>query len=267
MSTRRKDAEHLQYVLEHPGGKDREHLQYVLEHPDGIADVLARQREMEQWIARQGSEGLKQALQEGCEVTGRYARERAAIEYPGYTVVHEDGPIHIDDRANPSDEAISELKRLRDRVAELHDDYRVGLGYATTPKHNVTDPALRWVKGEVVALSGYLGNYALLWPTDMRGPLIRFTRRMLALAEARADIRKSLSILEMEEESARMRQIIIKLQHKSLAELSLPEAMEKVAPDVFSSLYIALLHDEEFEPTVGLRLCLRELERNEHMAA
>jgi hypothetical protein len=236
------------------------------------ADKVARQKEMESWTARNGSEGLKQALQDGYDVSGRYVRERARIEYPGYAPAMEDSRIFINKRANPSDLAIAKLAKLKDRIASLSDDYRAGLGWVAAGS-GIHEPALEWVCGEVVFLEGYLGNYLLLQPTDMRGPLCRFTRRLWSLSRVRTGLTPALKIVAEEEEDVYMKMIIGQIIELGKAEpkLGLGDAMQRVAPDVFSPQYLAILQSSsKVSPNIfrsppldfddKLNLCLRELE-------
>jgi hypothetical protein len=70
----------------------------------------AAEDERRAWIAEHGSERLKLMADAGYEYRRTYEEERAALEFPGYSLSPDN--YDRDDRANPSLEALKELKRL-----------------------------------------------------------------------------------------------------------------------------------------------------------
>lgn len=62
------------------------------------------------WVDKHGSERLKLMAEAGYEYRRTYEEERIALEFPGYSLMPED--YDRDDRANPSLEALKELRRI-----------------------------------------------------------------------------------------------------------------------------------------------------------
>jgi hypothetical protein len=76
------------------------------------AEKAAREEERRSWILANGSDYLKDCLELGIKANREYVVERAALEFPGYTVDYTDN-AKWEVKFSPSPEAISELKKVR----------------------------------------------------------------------------------------------------------------------------------------------------------
>lgn len=75
-------------------------------------EKLAREQEKADWIRTYGSEYLKNCLDLGVKANLEYVMERAAKEFPGYTVDYVDN-ASWEEKFSPSADALSELKKNR----------------------------------------------------------------------------------------------------------------------------------------------------------
>lgn len=114
---------------------------------------------MDDWIARHGSTELRDGLRRGYNVTGSYARERAAAEFPEF-LLRTRGPLNLHARVNPSAAALAVESRAIRRAQELGHDVTVRIRYAKDP---VTVDDMQ-ITGEVVCIDKYLGRYQLVLP-------------------------------------------------------------------------------------------------------
>lgn len=77
----------------------------------------AREQEKADWIRKYGSQYLKDCLELGVKANLEYVVERAEHEFPGYTVDYADN-AEWDEKFSPSQEALDELKLLREKGVE-----------------------------------------------------------------------------------------------------------------------------------------------------
>lgn len=76
------------------------------------AEKAAREKEKAEWIRQHGSDYLKDCLELGIKANLEYVVERAAIEFPGYTVDYANN-AYWEEKFSPSQDALDELKRVR----------------------------------------------------------------------------------------------------------------------------------------------------------
>lgn len=116
-----------------------------------------RQREKRQWIEQYGSDYLKKATKLGYDCQRQYVTERAAREFPGFTV---DFDKYADwrSRSCPSEEALELLEDIMNR------------GYKDVKIVWLTEPPYYWSRysdghyeaREAVVVRDYLGRYTLV---------------------------------------------------------------------------------------------------------
>lgn len=109
------------------------------------------------WIQDHGSEYLKRCLASGYDCQRQYVIERAALEYPGYTVDYND-TAGWKSRSGPSVAALNEADRVKGRVVWL----------TSAPSNFLPDQEpLDWTdqdetECEAVVIEEYLGSYDLI---------------------------------------------------------------------------------------------------------
>ena len=120
------------------------------------AEREQRKKEKVAWAAAHGSDYLKRCVALGYDCQRRYVIERAALEFPDYTVDF-DGLARWKDRACPSEEALAEVARL---IEQGHDAICV---WATSPPYKMdNEDWADWDDGEAIVVHGYLGKYDLV---------------------------------------------------------------------------------------------------------
>lgn len=103
------------------------------------------------WIAEHGSERLKLMADAGYEYRMTYEEERVALEFPGYSLMPED--YDLDDRANPSLEALKELKRLK--ALDIEAEIRWITGYdAREEKYEAIVVDVPWCRKYLIKKTG-----------------------------------------------------------------------------------------------------------------
>jgi len=124
------------------------------------AEKEAREKEHAEWIRKYGSDYLKDCLELGVKANLEYVVERAAMEFPGYTVDYADS-ANWEDKFSPSQEALDELKMLRN--AGIEDSYIVWL--TKPPKvrdEDDNDDYMYFEPCEAIVIRNYLGKYDLI---------------------------------------------------------------------------------------------------------
>lgn len=82
------------------------------------AEKAKREQEKADWIRKHGSQYLKDCLELGVKANLEYVVERAALEFPGYTVDYANN-AQWDEKFSPSPEALAELKGFADLTLKL----------------------------------------------------------------------------------------------------------------------------------------------------
>jgi hypothetical protein len=129
------------------------------------------------WIRQNGSDHLRQATEEGFNVTGIYVRERAALEFPGFTYLSVAPETAF--RANPSAAGLDLFFRTQRRA----DGYEVNLVWLSSRRPRPagdSQEGLGQLHGEAVIVYGYLGRSGTA--------LVQLTDSVRALAQACAVI-------------------------------------------------------------------------------
>ncbi len=117
---------------------------------------VAFEIEMGHWIRAKGSEQLKLGLDRGYKIATTYLRERAAIEFPGFSV-DTGGKAKWQERANPT------LKALKREGEALESQLAMGTSYKIrivwlVKEMNSSDAKKR----EVIVVPEYLQLYTLI---------------------------------------------------------------------------------------------------------
>ena len=116
-----------------------------------------REREKKQWIDIYGSDYLKKATKLGYDCQRQYVTERAAREFPGFTVDF-DNYAYWRSRSCPSEKALELVEDAQER------------GFATAKVVWLIDPPYYWdsyendryAEREAVVIESYLGKYTLV---------------------------------------------------------------------------------------------------------
>ncbi len=100
-----------------------------------------RKQERLDWIAKHGSEYLREAVAAGHDCSRRYWIERAALEYPGFTL---DANKSADwkSRSCPSEDALAERKAL----AKAHPDAKVEVVWLTSEPSSDVPEGGNWIE-------------------------------------------------------------------------------------------------------------------------
>lgn len=127
--------------------------------------------EMRAWVDEHGSERLRMAVERGYKVNATYARERAALEFPGFWV-DTSGAAKWRDRTDPSLRALElETATAHESNANHVSGVQIFIVWLIEPP---TDLA-RWLderdevfdSGESLVVLNYLGRYTLVRPIDL----------------------------------------------------------------------------------------------------
>lgn len=127
-----------------------------------IARLEALRKEQEDWIRKHGSQYLKDCLELGVKANLEYIVERAAMEHPSYVVDYAD-EADFEDRISPSQEALDELKRLRQQGIDSKIVWLTKPPMERKPE-NIDDyyyMIAEYKPREAVMIRGYLGKYYL----------------------------------------------------------------------------------------------------------
>ncbi len=108
------------------------------------------------WIEAHGSDHLKLAWQREYDCQRLYVTERAALEFPDFTVDVDD-TANWDDRTCPSPEALAEEVAL----SESHPDTEICTVWLTCPVGGM-DEYDEFPTREAIVVSGFLGEYDLV---------------------------------------------------------------------------------------------------------
>lgn len=132
------------------------------------AEKAAYENDRREWILSHGSQYLKDCLELGIKANLEYIVERAAMEFPGYTVDYADS-ASWGEKVSPSEEAIAELKELRAK------GYRAEIIWLKSPAevrkgdYEFTDDDdydgygnFDFAPREAIVIRGYLGTYDLV---------------------------------------------------------------------------------------------------------
>lgn len=123
------------------------------------AEKEAREKERAEWIKQYGSDYLKDCLELGVSANLEYVVERAAMEFPGFTVDYTDN-ANWERRFSPSHEALEELKALRNAGVEDSDIF-----WLTRPakvRDEDDDDDYDFEPCEAIIIRNYLGKYDLV---------------------------------------------------------------------------------------------------------
>lgn len=144
--------------------KEKEAAEQAVRDAAREAEKAFREAEKTEWIREHGSQYLKDCFDLDVKANLEYVVERAALEFPGYTVDYAE-TAKWDEKFSPSPEALSELKRVRAtgadakivwltepaqvrKVEPAYDEY----GYREDEKY---EPC------EAVVIKKFLGRYDL----------------------------------------------------------------------------------------------------------
>ena len=155
-----------------------------------------RQERVRQWAGEFGSERLRRGIALGYDMTGVYARERAALEFPGWTALTSYDQ-HVRDRVNPSEAALDLADQARERLEQRRDELadrglperdcaRPSVHVRFWSGKSAGSPELRFIAGEVVTVEGWVHgweerNWAVICPVDCRAAMRHESKRLAAL--------------------------------------------------------------------------------------
>lgn len=114
-------------------------------------EKVTREREKADWIRQHGSQYLKDCLELEVKANKEYVIERSALEFPGYEVDYSDDAAW-EEKFSPSQEALSELKKVRGLGAESE------IVWLTRP----INEDYEFEPCEAVVIRNYLGKYDLI---------------------------------------------------------------------------------------------------------
>lgn len=118
------------------------------------------QEEMQSWIDQHGSDRLRLAHERGYQVRGLYVRERAEVEFPGYTPDLDDR-AEWEERVAPTEEALAlETQAIDLAKANGLPGERASIVWLTKPPRDLE--SLDFRPCEAVVIRGYLGRYDLV---------------------------------------------------------------------------------------------------------
>jgi hypothetical protein len=126
------------------------------------AEKEAREQEKIDWIKQYGSDYLKDCLEMDVKANLEYVVERAALEFPDYTVDYAE-TAKWDEKFSPSVEALSELKKIRRIGAETE------IIWLTSPaqvreesEYDEYGNRKEYEPCEAVVIRNFLGRYDLV---------------------------------------------------------------------------------------------------------
>jgi hypothetical protein len=205
-------------------------------------------QEIARWIQAEGSDELREALKAGYNVVGSYIRERARKEFPGF-VYAPSGPELLDERANPTADALRLLKETQERANSFGYDSEVRIAYRKPggiPLHRQKEDL---PLGEVIAVRGYLGRDGdLLQQVGETEAIVKVFCCQLALLLGIEGELGALQVIEHSTESERIRALSARIRTRLEAvpgdRQSLPNRFEQVfSPEsrFFSPLAVKVL--------------------------
>jgi hypothetical protein len=128
----------------------------------------AYENDRREWILAHGSQYLKDCLELGIKANLEYVVERAAMEFPGYTVDYADS-ASWGEKVSPSEEAIAELKALRAKGCQAEIVWLENPAEVRTGDYEFIDDDdydgygnFEFTPREAVVIWGYLGSYDLV---------------------------------------------------------------------------------------------------------
>lgn len=150
-------ADVLDGYEEHAGSKQKS------KEPSNHSSAF--EQEQLDWIEAHGSEHIKRAIDRGYHVTGLYARERAALEFPGF-IVDTQNAVSLKERISPTAEALELEEEIEAKLNVLpsNNGEDVRIMWAAGVHSGSQDADLSGIKREVVVVSNYLGRYSLIKP-------------------------------------------------------------------------------------------------------
>jgi hypothetical protein len=127
-------------VEERKKEKEKKQIAYELEETLKKKEKEKELEERSQWIEQHGSEHLKDCWRLGYKCGGIYKTERVKIEFPDFKIHNDD--LDIEDKHNPSEEAIAEVKRL------LEEGWNASVAWAE----------IDYGHSEAIVIKGFLGK-------------------------------------------------------------------------------------------------------------
>lgn len=200
-----------------PAGTDRPTCDVWIS-TSASADVFEEQ--MRRWIGQHGSAHLKDAIARGYNATGIYVRERAAKEFPGFTVVSRSKKFVAEARSNPTAAGLNLLAGSEALVDSLQAAQQYQPRLVRISKNELDEETGAEVGvGEAVLIEGYLGrdNYLLVQPVSAQRQVERMLRRWAMMADAGIPLNQILETLLEQEQNLAVRSALEDLLEHSKA--------------------------------------------------